>query len=151
MTKRILQELKYDKKTIKDVARLVELHLRPHTFKMGWTDSAVRRYIVDAGEVLDDLNNLVRADVTTKNKQKAQEIYDKLDEMENKIKDVLEKEEMSKLRPPITGDEIMEIFNLEPGPKVGLIMKALYEQRINEGEVSKEDAIKLAGDIFKEL
>ena len=151
MTKRILQELKYDKKTIKNVARLVELHLRPHTFKMGWTDSAVRRYIVDAGEVLDDLNNLVRADVTTKNKQKAQEIYDKLDEMENKIKDVLEKEEMSKLRPPITGDEIMEIFNLEPGPKVGLIMKALYEQRINEGEVSKEDAIKLAGDIFKEL
>ena len=151
MTKRILQELKYDKKTIKDVALLVELHLRPHTFKMGWTDSAVRRYIVDAGEVLDDLNNLVRADVTTKNKQKAQEIYEKLDEMENKIKDVLEKEEMSKLRPPITGDEIMEIFNLEPGPKVGLIMKALYEQRINEGEVSKEDAIKLAGDIFKEL
>ena len=151
MTKRILQELKYDKKTIKNVARLVELHLRPHTFKMGWTDSAVRRYIVDAGEVLDDLNNLVRADVTTKNKQKAQEIYDKLDEMENKIKDVLEKEEMSKLRPPITGDEIMEIFNLEPGPKVGLIMKALYEQRINEGEVSKKDAIKLAGDIFKNL
>ena len=151
MTKRILQELKYDKKTIKNVARLVELHLRPHTFKMGWTDSAVRRYIVDAGEVLDDLNNLVRADVTTKNKQKAQEIYDKLDEMENKIKDVLEKEEMSKLRPPITGDEIMEIFNLEPGPKVGLIMKALYEQRINEGEVSKEDAIKLAEDIFKNL
>ena len=151
MTKRILQELKYDKKTIKDVALLVELHLRPHTFKMGWTDSAVRRYIVDAGEVLDDLNNLVRADVTTKNKQKAQEIYDKLDEMENKIKEVLEKEEMSKLRPPITGDEIMEIFNLEPGPKVGLIMKALYEQRINEGEVSKKDAIKLAGDIFKNL
>ena len=151
MTKRILQELKYDKKTIKEVALLVELHLRPHTFKMGWTDSAVRRYIVDAGEVLDDLNNLVRADVTTKNKQKAQEIYDKLDEMENKIKDVLEKEEMSKLRPPITGDEIMEIFNLEPGPKVGLIMKALYEQRINEGEVSKEDAIKLAEDIFKNL
>jgi len=151
MTKRILKELKYDKKTIKDVALLVELHLRPHTFKMGWTDSAVRRYIVDAGEVLDDLNNLVRADVTTKNKQKAQEIYDKLDEMENKIKDVLEKEEMSKLRPPITGDEIMAIFNLEPGPKVGLIMKALYEQRINEGEVSKEDAIKLAEGIFKNL
>ena len=151
MTKSILKGLKYDKKTIKEVALLVELHLRPHTFKMGWTDSAVRRYIVDAGEVLDDLNNLVRADVTTKNKQKAQEIYDKLDEMENKIKEVLEKEEMSKLRPPITGDEIMEIFNLEPGPKVGLIMKALYEQRINEGEVSKEDAIKLAGDIFKEL
>ncbi len=128
-----------------------ELHLRPHTFKMGWTDSAVRRYIVDAGEVLEDLNNLVRADVTTKNKQKAQEIFEKLDEMETRIKEVLEKEEMSKLRPPISGDEIMSLFDLEPGPKVGVIMKALYEQRINEGEVSKEEAIKLAKETFNNL
>ena len=121
-------------------------------FVYNWTSNGfLTSSRVDAGTVLDDLNNLVRADVTTKNKQKAQEIYDKLDEMENRIKEVLEKEEMSKLRPPITGDEIMEIFNLEPGPKVGLIMKALYEQRINEGEVSKEDAIKLAEDIFKNL
>ena len=88
MAKKILQNLKYDKKTIKNVASLVELHLRPHTFKMGWTDSAVRRYIVDAGEVLEDLNNLVRADVTTKNKQKAQEIFEKLEEMETRIKEV---------------------------------------------------------------
>ena len=151
MTKKILQNLKYDKKTIKNVASLVELHLRPHTFKMGWTDSAVRRYIVDAGEVLEDLNNLVRADVTTKNKQKAQEIFEKLDEMETRIKEVLEKEEMSKLRPPISGDEIMSLFDLEPGPKVGVIMKALYEQRINEGEVSKEEAIKLAKETFNNL
>ena len=151
MTKRILQNLKYDKKTIKKVALLVELHLRPHTFKMGWTDSAVRRYIVDAGEVLEDLNNLVRADVTTKNKQKAQEIYDKLDEMENRILEVLKNEEMSKLRPPISGDEIMKLFNLEPGPKVGVIMKALYEQRINDGEVTKEEAVKLATETFKNL
>ena len=151
MTKKILQNLKYDKKTIKNVASLVELHLRPHTFKMGWTDSAVRRYIVDAGEVLEDLNNLVRADVTTKNKQKAQEIFEKLDEMETRIKEVLEKEEMSKLRPPISGDEIMGLFDLEPGPKVGVIMKALYEQRINESEVSKEEAIKLAKETFNNL
>ena len=151
MTKKILQNLKYDKKTIKNVASLVELHLRPHTFKMGWTDSAVRRYIVDAGEVLEDLNNLVRADVTTKNKQKAQEIFEKLDEMETRIKEVSEKEEMSKLRPPISGDEIMSLFDLEPGPKVGVIMNALYEQRINEGEVSKEEAIKLAKETFNNL
>jgi len=151
MTKRILKDLKYDKKTIKDVALLVELHLRPHTFKMGWTDSAVRRYIVDSGNVLNELNNLVRADVTTKNKNKAKEIYDNLDEMETRIAEVLEKEEMSRLRPPITGNEIMEIFNIEPGPKVGTIMKALYEQRINDGEVSKEEAIKLAKEIYKNL
>ena len=70
MTKKILKRLKYDKKTIEDVAQLVEQSARPHTFKMGWTDSAVRRYIVDAGHMLEDLNALVRADVTTKNKQK---------------------------------------------------------------------------------
>ncbi len=68
MTKKILKGLKYDNKTIEDIALLVEQHLRPHTFKMGWTDSAVRRYIVDAGHMLEDLNELVRADVTTKNK-----------------------------------------------------------------------------------
>tara|TARA_Y100000748_G_C15085085_1_gene328060 strand:- start:64 stop:519 length:456 start_codon:yes stop_codon:yes gene_type:complete len=151
MTKRILKDLKYDKKTVKDVALLVELHLRPHTFKMGWTDSAVRRYIVDSGNVLKELNNLVRADVTTKNKNKAKEIYDNLDEMERRINEVLEKEEMSKMRPPITGNEIMEIFNIEPGPKVGIIMKALYEQRINDGEVSKEEAVNLAKEIYKNL
>ena len=70
MTKKILKRLKYDNKTIEDVAQLVEQSARPHTFKMGWTDSAVRRYIVDAGHMLEDLNALVRADVTTKNKQK---------------------------------------------------------------------------------
>ena len=118
---------------------------------MGWTDSAVRRYIVDSGNVLNELNNLVRADVTTKNKYKAKEIYENLDEMERRIEEVLEKEEMSRLRPPITGNEIMEIFNIKPGPKVGLIMKALYEQRINEGEVNKEKAIKLAKEIYKNL
>ena len=118
---------------------------------MGWTDSAVRRYIVDSGNVLKELNNLVRADVTTKNKNKAKEIYDNLDGMERRINEVLEKEEMSKLRPPITGNEIMEIFNIEPGPKVGIVMKALYEQRINDGEVSKEEAVKLAKEIYKNL
>lgn len=151
MTKRILKDLKYDNKTIKDVALLVELHLRPHTFKMGWTDSAVRRYIVDSGNVLKELNNLVRADVTTKNKNKAKEIYENLDEMERRINEVLEKEEMSKLRPPVMGNEIMKILDIEPGPTVGIVMKALYEQRINDGEVSKEEAIKLAKKIYKNL
>ena len=78
-------------------------------------------------------------------------MVDKLDEMETRIKEVLEKEEMSKLRPPISGDEIMSLFDLEPGPKVGVIMKALYEQRINEGEVSKDEAIKLAKETFNNL
>ncbi len=151
MTKKILKRLKYDNKTIKDVAQLVEQSARPHTFKMGWTDSAVRRYIVDAGHMLEDLNALVRADVTTKNKQKKQEIHQTLDEMEKRIEEVKAKEELSKIRPALSGDEIMEHFNIQPGPKVGVIMKALYEQRINDGEVSKEDALKLAEEIYKNL
>ena len=151
MTKKILKGLKYDNKTIENIALLVEQHLRPHTFKMGWTDSAVRRYIVDAGHMLEDLNQLVRADVTTKNKIKAKEIYDNLDEMEKRIEEVKAKEELSKIRPALSGDEIMEHFNIQPGPKVGVIMKALYEQRINEGEVSKEDALKLAEETYKNL
>jgi len=151
MSKKILKRLKYDNETIKKVSLLVENHLRPHTFKMGWTDSAVRRYIIDAGGLLEELNDLVRADITTKNKAKYEEINKYLDEMEERIKEVAEKEELSKLRPPISGDEIMDMFDLEPGPSVGVIMKALYEQRINDGEVSKEEAIKLAEQVYKKL
>ncbi len=151
MSKKILKRLKYDNETIKKVSLLVENHLRPHTFKMGWTDSAVRRYIIDAGGLLEELNDLVRADITTKNKAKYEEINKYLDEMEERIKEVAEKEELSKLRPPLSGDEIMDIFDLEPGPSVGIIMKALYEQRINDGEVSKEEATKLAKEVYKKL
>ena len=151
MSKKIMKRLKYDKRTITDVALLVENHLRPHTFKMGWTDSAVRRYIIDAGHLISELNELVRADITTKNKDKYTEINKYLDEMEERVKEVTEKEELSKLRPPISGDEVMEMFNLEPGPNVGKIMKALYEQRINDGEVSKEEAAKLAEEVYKKL
>ena len=100
---------------------------------------------------MSELNELVRADITTKNKEKYEEINKYLDEMEERIKEVAEKEELSKLRPPISGDEIMKMFNLEPGPDVGKIMKALYEQRINDGEVSKEEAAKLAEEVYKKL
>ena len=151
MTKEILSKLKYPKKLISSVALLVENHLRPHTYKMGWTDSAVRRYIIDAGEVLDELNELVRCDVTTKNNEKAETIYKYLDDLEKRIKEVKEKEELKKLRPPVDGNEIMKILKIEPGPSLGKIMESLYEQRINEGEVSKEEAIKLAKEVYKKL
>ena len=151
MTIDILQKLRYPKKLISSVALLVENHLRPHTFKMGWTDSAVRRYIIDAGDMLEELNELVRCDVTTKNNEKAETIYKYLDELEKRIEAVKEKEELSKLRPPVDGNEIMEILNLKPGPTLGKIMDSLYEQRINEGEVSKEQAIALAKEVLKTL
>ena len=151
MTKEILSKLKYPKKLMSSVALLVENHLRPHTYKMGWTDSAVRRYIIDAGDVLDELNELVRCDVTTKNNEKAETIYKYLDDLEKRIKEVKEKEELKKLRPPVDGNEIMKILKIEPGPSLGKIMESLYEQRINEGEVSKEEAIKLAKEVYKKL
>jgi poly(A) polymerase len=151
MAAQILKRLKFSKNEIKDICLLVENHLRPHTFKMGWTDSAVRRYIVDSGDMLNELNELVRADITTKNQQKYKEINQYLDEMEKRIAEVQEKEELSNLRPPISGDDVMKLFDLKPGPEVGKIMKALYEQRLNDGEVSKEEAIELAESIYKKL
>ena len=149
MTKKIMEKLRYEKTLIKKVVRLVELHLRPHTFKMGWSDSAVRRYIVDAAEEIHELNELVRADVTTKNKRKKEEIYGYLDNLHERIIEVSEKEEISKMRPPISGDEVMKELDIEPGPLVGKIMEALYEQRINEGLVSKEEALDLARETKK--
>ena len=101
--------------------------------------------------MLDELNELVRCDVTTKNNEKAETIYKYLDELEKRIEAVKEKEELSKLRPPVDGNEIMEILNLKPGPTLGKIMDSLYEQRINEGEVSKEQAIALAKEVLKTL
>ena len=93
----------------------------------------------------------MRCDVTTKNNEKAETIYKYLDDLEKRIKEVQEKEELKKLRPPVDGNEIMKILNIEPGPSLGKIMESLYEQRINEGEVSKEEAIKLAKEVYKKL
>ena len=100
---------------------------------------------------LNELNELVRADITTKNQQKYKEINEYLDEMEKRIAEVQEKEELSNLRPPISGDDVMKLFDLKPGLEVGKIMKALYEQRLNDGEVSKEEAIDLAESVYKKL
>ena len=77
--------------------------------------------------------------------------YKTLDEMEQRIKEVKEKEELDKLRPPVNGNEIMKVLKIEPGPILGKIMESLYEQRINEGEVSKDEAIKLAKEVYKKL
>ena len=150
MTKKIMEKLRYDKALIKKVVRLVELHLRPHTFKMGWTDSAVRRYIVDAADEIQELNELVRSDVTTKNRNKKKEIYGYLDNLQERIVEVAEKEEINKMRPPISGDDVMRELGIDPGPLVGKIMEGLYEQRINEGLVSVEKALDLARKIKEE-
>lgn len=140
MARKRLRELKYPKQIVSDVSQLVFLHLRPHTFEMGWTDSAVRRYVRDAGHLLDRLNELVRCDVTTANQKRARTIQRRIDELEERIAELAEQEELAKLRPPINGRDVMEYLGVEPGPLVGEIMDMLLERRIEEGEYSPEEA-----------
>jgi poly(A) polymerase len=135
-----MKALRYSKKTTEDVSRLVFLHMRPHTFKMGWTDSAVRRYVRDAGDLLKDLNELVRCDVTTRNKRRERTISRRIDDLEVRISDLRTREELDALRPPIDGNQVMEHAGLEPGRRVGEIMKMLYERRVEDGPYSEEQA-----------
>ena len=138
-----LRELRYPKQVVADVGQLVFLHLRPHTFKMGWTDSAVRRYVRDAGHLLADLNQLVRCDVTTRSKTRAREIQDRIDELEERIAVLREKEHLESLRPPVDGNDIMEYLGIPPGPQIGKVMDLLTEHRIEEGPYESTEAYRL--------
>jgi poly(A) polymerase len=135
-----LRELRYDKKTVENVSQLVFLHLRFHTYKMGWTDSAVRRYIRDAGDQLERLNQLTRADVTTANRRKAERINARMDELEERIADLKEREQLEKLRPALDGNAIMGHLGIDPGPLVGEAWNHLLELRIEQGPMSEEEA-----------
>lgn len=144
MARHRMRQLRYPKELIADVSRLVYLHLRPHTLKLGWTDSAVRRYVRDAGHLLDLLNELVRCDVTTANKKRERAIQSRIDELEERISDLSAKEELARLRAPIDGNQVMAYLNLEPGPAVGEIMTALLEKRIDDGPYPESEAYALA-------
>lgn len=143
MARKRLRELRYPKDVVEDVSKLVFLHLRPHTLKMGWTDSAVRRYVRDAGPLVDRLNELVRCDVTTANERRERTIQRGLDELENRIEELAAKEELSRLRPPIDGNDVMRFLGIEPGPMVGEIMRLLLEIRIEDGPYSEDDAYQI--------
>lgn len=143
MTRRRMKELRYPKDLTDGVSELVFLHMRPHTYKMGWTDSAVRRYVRDAGPVLDDLNELVRCDVTTRNKRRAAAISNRLDELEERIAVLREQEELDRLRPPIDGNDVMRYLDLEPSRTVGEIMELLLERRIEDGPYSEDEAYRM--------
>ncbi|MDX1447537.1 MAG: CCA tRNA nucleotidyltransferase [Acidimicrobiia bacterium] len=138
-----LRALRYPKEVVSDVRQLVFLHLRPHTLKMGWTDSAVRRYVRDAGHLLDDLNELVRCDVTTGNARRAAAIQGRIDELEERIAELREREAIEALRPPINGNDVIEYLGIRPGPMVGEIMDLLLERRIEEGEYSRAEAFEM--------
>jgi poly(A) polymerase len=144
MTRKRLRELRFPKEVIDDVSKLVYLHLRPHTLKLGWTDSAVRRYVRDAGHLLGPLNELVRCDVTTANRKREQAIQGRIDELEERIEELGAREELARLRAPIDGNEVMDYLGIDPGPGVGQILGILLEKRIDDGPYSKEVAYEVA-------
>lgn len=140
MTRKRMNELRYPKDVIRDTSQLVFLHMRPHTYKMGWTDSAVRRYVRDAGPLLQDLNQLVRCDVTTRNERRARTISNRIDDLEIRIAELAAKEELDSLRPPIDGNDVMRYLDLKPSRVVGDIMNMLLEHRIEEGPYTEDEA-----------
>jgi poly(A) polymerase len=141
MARKRLTELRFPKEVIADVAKLVELHLRFHGYADGeWTDSAVRRYVTDAGPLLTRLHALTRADCTTRNARKAARLAASYDALEARIEALREQEELDKIRPELNGVEIMEILGLTPGPVVGRASKHLLALRMSDGMVGKERA-----------
>jgi poly(A) polymerase len=143
ITRERLRLLRFSNDIVDSVSRLVFLHLRPHTLKMGWTDSAVRRYVRDAGPLLERLNELVRCDVTTANRRKADTINNRIDDLEVRIAELAAREELDSLRPPINGHQVMQFLDIPPGPLIGEVMEMLYERRIEEGPYSEEEAYEL--------
>ena len=140
MTRKRMVALKYPQELIDDVSELVELHLRFHTYKMGWSDKAVRRYVRDAGELLEELNELTRCDATTRNVRKAVELARRMDEFEVRIAELREQEDLSRLRPALDGIEVMTLLGITPGRAVGEALDFLMEIRLDEGEISPHEA-----------
>ena len=141
LARRRLAALRFPNDVVRDVSRLVELHLRFHGYgEGGWTDSAVRRYVRDAGPLLARLHVLTRADCTTRNRTKAERLARAYDTLERRIAELREQEEIDRLRPELDGNDIMRILGIPPGPVVGRAYKYLLELRITEGEIGQERA-----------
>ena len=142
MTRERMRELRYPNDTVDDVVRLVELHLRFHTYKMGWTDSAVRRYARDAGHLLDRLNELTRSDCTTRNAARARELAERMDDLEARLGRLREQEELDSIRPEIDGTEVMALLGLPPGRDVGRALAFLLQVRLDDGLIGREEAAR---------
>jgi poly(A) polymerase len=140
MTRDRMRALRYSTDDTEVVTRLVELHLRFHTYRMGWTDSAVRRYVRDAGPLLDRLNELTRCDCTTRNPAKAKALARRMDELEARIGELREEEELRAIRPDLDGNAVMARLGLRPGPEVGKALAYLLELRLDEGPLGPEEA-----------
>jgi poly(A) polymerase len=143
MTRVRMEALRYSAADTETVVRLVELHLRFHTYRLGWTDKAVRRYVRDAGPHLDQLNELTRCDCTTRNAAKARALARRMDELEARIAVLREQEELDALRPDLTGNQVMDLLGIGPGPAVGKALTFLMELRLDEGPLGEEQASAL--------
>src|SRR5882757_4631354 len=141
MARKRLTELRFPREVIDDVSKLVGLHLRFHGYGDGeWTDSAVRRYVRDAGDMLTRLHVLTRADSTTRNARKAARLAATYDALEARIEVLREQEELDKIRPDLDGGEIMRILGITPGPLIGKAWNFLLELRLSEGMLGRERA-----------
>jgi poly(A) polymerase len=144
LTRKRLQALRFSGDTIDAVAKLVELHLRFHGYGDGdWTDSAVRRYVRDAGDQVERLHVLTRADCTTRNAKKADRLRRAYDDLESRIARLSEEEELASIRPDLDGSQIMEILGIPPGPDVGRAYRFLLDLRLDNGPMT-EDAARAA-------
>nr|WP_246118266.1 CCA tRNA nucleotidyltransferase [Corynebacterium canis] len=142
LVRKRMRALKYSKQMVQDVSQLVYLHMRFHGFGDGqWTDSAVRRYVTDAGPLLSRLLKLVRADCTTRNQRKAQRLQRTCDHLEARIAELAAKEDLARVRPDLNGNEIMELLGLKPGPEVGRAWQFLKDLRLERGPLTREEAI----------
>ncbi len=140
MTRKRMVALKYSQDMVEDVATLVELHLRFHTYKMGWSDRAVRRYVRDAGDLLDELNELTRCDCTTRNARKAATLAQRMDELEIRIGELRGQEDLDRLRPALDGIAVMELLGIGPSRVIGRALDFLMDIRLDEGEISPQEA-----------
>jgi poly(A) polymerase len=141
LVRKRLRELRYPKALVDEVAQLVFLHLRFHGCSSGeWTDSAVRRYVADAGPLLDRLHKLVRSDCTTRNRRRAASLQRSYDSLEERVADLREREELDAIRPDLDGNEIMRLLDLPPGPAVGKAYRHLLAVRMERGPLSHAEA-----------
>ena len=146
MTRERMKALKYSTEDVDAVTSLVELHLRFHTYSMGWTDAAVRRYVRDAGPLLVELNVLTRCDCTTRNEKKALMLSRRMDELESRIDELAEQEQLAAMRPELDGLAVMTLLDLKPGRDVGRALDFLMEVRLEEGLLGEEEITRRLRD-----
>lgn len=142
MTRRRMQAMRYSNDDVDAVTSLVALHLRVHTYRLGWTDSAVRRYVRDAGPLLAELNVLTRSDCTTRDERRARALSRRMDELEERIAELAAAEELAALRPELDGREVMAHLGIGPGRVVGEALDMLMELRLDEGLLGRDEVVR---------